>query len=82
MKDSMLKYFKPGIIHFMAYPNTMRGEGPIEETMRKIALDPYFHVVEMTWIKDREVFEKVKKMLEISKLTVAYGSQPRCSQRA
>ena len=44
MDESIRKYMKVGLIHFMAYPATMRGEGPIEETFRKIALDDYFEV--------------------------------------
>ena len=27
----MKKYMKAGLIHFMAYPSTMKGEGPINE---------------------------------------------------
>jgi sugar phosphate isomerase/epimerase len=68
---------KVGLIHFMAYPSVIKGEGPIEETFRKIALDDYFEVAEITWIKDPEVRKKVKKMIEVSHLEVAYGAQPR-----
>jgi sugar phosphate isomerase/epimerase len=77
MKESMYKYFKPGIIHFMAYPNTMKGEGPIVETIKKIATDDYFSAIEITWMKDTAVRQQVKAILETSHLTVAYGAQPR-----
>jgi sugar phosphate isomerase/epimerase len=77
MKESMYKYMRVGLIHFMAYPDTMAGEGPILETIRKIAVDDYFNAIEITWIKDDKVREQVKKMLETSHMTVAYGSQPR-----
>ncbi|MDR0794478.1 MAG: sugar phosphate isomerase/epimerase [Tannerella sp.] len=77
MTESLYKYMKVGLIHFMAYPSTIRGEGPILETIRKIAVDDYFSAIEITWIKDREVREKVKKMLDSSHLRVAYGGQPR-----
>ena len=77
MNESMYKYMKVGLIHFMAYPDTMKGEGPILETIRKIAVDDYFNAIEITWIKDDKVREKVKKMLETSHMTVAYGGQPR-----
>ena len=73
----MYKYMRVGLIHFMAYPDTMAGEGPILETIRKIAVDDYFNAIEITWIKDDKVREQVKKMLETSHMTVAYGSQPR-----
>jgi sugar phosphate isomerase/epimerase len=77
MNESMNKYFKPGIIHFMAYPNTMKGEGPILETIKKIALDDYFSAIEVTWMKDDKVRNEAKKIIELSHMTVAYGSQPR-----
>lgn len=77
MIESIHKYAKIGLIHFMAYPSTIKGEGPIEETIRKIAVDDYFNAIEVTWIKDRETRTRVKKMLDSSYLTVAYGAQPR-----
>jgi sugar phosphate isomerase/epimerase len=77
MQESMHAYMKVGLIHFMAYPNTMKGEGPILETVKKIAQDDYFDVIEVTWIKDPEVRKQVKKMLDTAHMTVAYGGQPR-----
>ncbi|MHB8064313.1 MAG: sugar phosphate isomerase/epimerase family protein [Ruminiclostridium sp.] len=77
MLASIKKYMKVGLIHFMAYPTTMKGEGPIEETVKKIAVDDYFDAIEITWIKDKTIRQKVKKMLETSHMTVAYGGQPR-----
>jgi sugar phosphate isomerase/epimerase len=68
---------KVGLIHFMAYPATIKGEGPVLETIKKIAVDDYFDAIEITWIKDAEVRKQAKKMLDSSHLTVAYGSQPR-----
>jgi sugar phosphate isomerase/epimerase len=77
MNESMHKYAKIGLIHFMAYPATMKGEGPVLETIRKIAVDDYFDAIEITWIKDPEVRKQAKKLLETSHLAVAYGAQPR-----
>jgi sugar phosphate isomerase/epimerase len=77
MIESMHKYAKIGLIHFMAYPSTIKGEGPIEETIRKIAIDDYFDAIEITWIKDSETRRRVKKILGSSHLTIAYGGQPR-----
>jgi len=77
MNESIRKYMKVGLIHFMAYPAVIKGEGPIEETFRKIAMDDYFEVAEITWIKDPSVRKNVKKMIETSHMEVAYGGQPR-----
>jgi sugar phosphate isomerase/epimerase len=68
---------KVGLIHFMAYPDTMRGEGPILDTLRAILVDDYFDAVEVTWIKDDAVREKARAMLAQSHMTVCYGAQPR-----
>ena len=76
MVESMKKFMKVGLIHFMAYPNTMKGEGPIEETVKKICTDSYFDAIEVTWIKDPAVRTKIKKLIETSHMTVAYGGQP------
>ena len=73
----MYKFMKVGLIHFMAYPQLIKGEGPILETLQKIAQDDSFTAVEVSWIKDAKVRQKAKKLLEVSHLTVAYAAQPR-----
>ncbi len=77
MRESMHKYFNVGLIHFMAYPATIKGEGPVLETMKKIAVDDYFDAIEITWVKDDATRAEAKKLLETSHLKVCYGAQPR-----
>jgi sugar phosphate isomerase/epimerase len=77
MNEPIRKYMKVGLVHFMAYPATIKGEGPIVETIRKVALDDYFEAIEITTIKNKEERALVKKMLDTSHMTVAYGGQPR-----
>ena len=77
MNESLHKYMKVGIVHFMAFPSTIKGEGPIFETAKKIAVDEYFTVIEITTIKDDAEREKVRKMLKTSHMTVCFGAQPR-----
>lgn len=77
MNEPMNRYMKVGLIHFMAYPAVMKGEGPILETLKKILEDDYFDAVEVSWIKDDAVREKARAMLETAHVTVAYGGQPR-----
>lgn len=60
----------------MAYPQCIRGEGPILETMGKLVKDPDFEMIEITWIKSLEVRKKVKDLLQSSKMTIGYGAQP------
>jgi sugar phosphate isomerase/epimerase len=77
MNGSIYRYMKLGIVHFMAFPSTMGGSGPILETVGRIAEDAYFNAIELTWIKDVEIRKQVKKILDASNMTVAYGAQPR-----
>lgn len=77
MNESMHKYMKVGLVHFMAYPSTIKGEGPVLETIKKVALDEYFTAIEITTIKNPEERLAVKKLLASSHLSVAYGGQPR-----
>ena len=77
MKDSIRDYISTGIIHFMAFPTTMKGEGPVEETIRRIAFDDYFDSIEIAWIKDPEVRKNCAKLLHDSKMRVYYGASPR-----
>ena len=77
MDKNIRNFIKVGLIHFMAYPNTIKGEGPIEETMKRILEDDYFDAVEITWIKDDAVRKSVKDMIEVASVDVYYGGQPR-----
>jgi len=76
MNESLHKYMKVGLIHFMAFPGTIKGDGPIVETIKKIAVDDYFTAIELTTINDPEARKKVKSMLETSHMRIAYGAQP------
>ena len=70
------KHAKIGLIHFMAYPEVMRGDGPILETLRKILADDYFDAVEVTRINDGAVAREAAKMIAEAHATVAFGAQP------
>lgn len=76
MRENLHTYMKVGIVHFMAYPQTLAGEGPIAETVRRIAEDDFFSAVEVTTIKDPGVRGEVARILEQSHLVVGYGAQP------
>jgi len=76
MKESLQSYMKVGIVHFMAFPETMKGEGPVLETVKKIAEDHFFSAIEVTSIKDAAQREAVAKVLKASRMTVGFGGQP------
>ncbi|MDH7499988.1 MAG: sugar phosphate isomerase/epimerase family protein [candidate division NC10 bacterium] len=76
MKEFLQSYMRVGIVHFMAFPETMKGEGPILETVKRIAEDNFFSAIEITSIKESAVREKVAKLLKDSRMTVGFGGQP------
>ena len=78
MRESIHKYFKVGLIEFMAYPAGLRGEDPdILARIKQIANDDYFDAIEVTWIKDPKTRAQAAKLMETAHMTVCYGAQPR-----
>ena len=78
MTEPIHQYARIGIVHFMAYKACLQGEGPILETLEKIALDPYFNVVEVTQMKDPQVRKDAAALLKSAHIDVAFGAQPIC----
>ncbi|MCX7705351.1 MAG: sugar phosphate isomerase/epimerase [bacterium] len=75
MDTSVKKFFKPGIVHFMAFPETMNGID-IEDTITKIACDEYFEVIEVTYISDYTTRQNIKDLLKSSGMEIYFGAQP------
>ena len=67
-------YCTMSIVHFMAFPETIRGDGPIAETVTKIAEDPFFGAIEIGWIQDPAVRAKVKRIVETAHIQVGHGA--------
>jgi sugar phosphate isomerase/epimerase len=63
------------IVHFMAFPQCMGGEGPIVETVSEIAEDPFFGGIEIGWIKEPAVRVATKAVLEAAHIKVGHGAQ-------
>ncbi|MBI3120936.1 MAG: sugar phosphate isomerase/epimerase, partial [candidate division NC10 bacterium] len=76
MRESLQSYMQVGIVHFMAYPECLKGEGPIYDTLTKIVEDDFFSAVEITWIKDPAERQRVKTLLASSHMSVGFGAQP------
>lgn len=69
------EYLTMSIVHFMAFPETIGGEGPIADTVRIIAEDPFFSGIEIGWIKDPAVRSEVKGILSANGMKVGHGAQ-------
>lgn len=76
MTEPIQNYARIGLVHFMAYKSCIGGEGPIIETLEKIAVDPYFEVVEVTHMKDDKVRAQARDLLKSAHMDVAFGAQP------
>ena len=76
MTEPIQSYARVGLVHFMAYKACMGGEGPILESLEKIAQDPYFQAVEVTRVNDPEIRSRAVDLLETAHLDVAFGAQP------
>ncbi|HOG46399.1 MAG TPA: sugar phosphate isomerase/epimerase family protein [Anaerolineae bacterium] len=70
------KYMQLGIVHFMIYPQLLKGDGPIVETARHIAADHFFEVLEVGLINDPAAIPALKALAEESQLTIGVGAQP------
>ena len=76
MNQPIEAFCRLGLVHFMAFPELAGGEGPWEETVRKIALDPFFTAIEITHIEDPGVRERVRDLVKLARLSVGYGAHP------
>lgn len=77
-QESIHKYFKVGLVSFMAYPSTIKGtDENIIDSIKKTAADDYFDAIEVTQIKDDVLRAKTARLLAQSHMTICYGAQPR-----
>jgi sugar phosphate isomerase/epimerase len=76
MKTDLQHFMQVGIVHFMAYPDAMKGDGAISETVQKISTDVFFSAIEITRVNDVQERNKVASILESSRLKIGFGAQP------
>jgi len=75
MDESWNRYLRLGIVHFMAFPAVMGGDGPYAETIREIARDPFFTAIEVGWAHDAAERVAAAAVLRESHLAVGFGAQ-------
>jgi sugar phosphate isomerase/epimerase len=76
MDKSQDSYLRMGIVHFMAFPELAGGQGPWEETVKHIALDPFFSAIEITHIADEQQRRRVRDMCQLAHLDIGFGAHP------
>jgi len=75
MRDSLEAYCHVGIVHAMAFPECLEGEGPIVETLSQLATDTFFSAVEVGWIKSGKLRQQAAEMLATSAMDVIFAGQ-------
>ena len=63
---------KMGIVHPMLFPETKLGEGPVLETIEGIVKDPFFEVIDVSWIKNDRVKKKAAHLMKMAQIGVVY----------
>ncbi len=81
MQDPLEAYCYVGIVHPMAFPQCLGGEGPILETIAQIARDPFFSAIEVTWIKEQKLRAQAAELLATSGIEVIFAAQPAMVQQ-
>ena len=76
MLESIHDYMQVGIVSFMAYPEIIKGEGPVLQTISEILEDPFFTAIEVTCIQDDSIRREAKTLLGKSGKIVGFGAQP------
>jgi sugar phosphate isomerase/epimerase len=69
-------YARLGVIHFMLWPQAMSGNGPIAETVERLAADADLEAIELTRINEPATRARVRATLETARMAAAFGAQP------
>ena len=64
------------LVHFLFFPECGGGDGPILETLARVAQDDFFGAVEIGRINNPAVRNQAAQMIEQAHLKVAFGAQP------
>jgi len=76
MTELVEQYLRLGLVHFMAFPQTMRDESLLLPTIEKVALDPAFRCIELKALEDETLLEPIRKLLTTAGLDLGLAAQP------
>lgn len=69
-------YCTLSLVHFLAFPECQSGDGPILETIARVADDEFFSGIEISRINDAAVRQQSARLIAQSHLQVGFGAQP------
>src|SRR5262245_39127553 len=70
-----------GVVHFMAFPECLAGEGPQLDTLAAICHDPFFDAVDVGPVNDPTERKQCADLLRDCQMTVTFACQPVQLQR-
>lgn len=76
MNEPLSHYARLGVVHFMLWPQTMGGDGPIAETVEHLAADADLEAIELTRINDPATRARVRAILQAARMAASFGAQP------
>ncbi len=68
--------FKLGVVQFMAFPNTDQNPEALLASLKSIAVDPDFGLVELTKMPDQKTLARVRSLLEAAHLDCGFAATP------
>lgn len=74
--SSLLDKMHVGIVHPMIFPETGTGEGPVVETIERIATDPFFGAIEIRPTISQEIRSRVTDVIAQSGIVPIISGQP------
>ena len=76
MKDPWQVHLQLGIVHFMAFPECLAGDGPQFETLATLCHDPFFDAVDVGPMNDLAQRKECAALLRDCQMSVAFACQP------
>lgn len=76
MKEPWQAYLQLGVVHNMAFPECLGGEGPQFETLKEICHDSFFDAVDVGPIQDAAQRRACAALLRDCQMTVTLACQP------
>jgi sugar phosphate isomerase/epimerase len=76
MKEPWQPYLLLGVVHNMAFPECLGGDGPQFETLQQICHDEFFDAVDVGPMNDAAVRRQCADLLRDCQMTVTFACQP------
>ena len=70
------RYMDLGVVHYVSFPQVIAGTGPVVETMERVLSDEFFTAIEITWIEDEAVKQRVAELLGYAGVRVVFAGGP------